>query len=249
MEKLNFKRACLLRFLHKFIYDLLLLLALLVFGYLYFKGDTYKDLWVNLLASLLVIFVINYLVRRSESQKSQRSIEHAKILICYVCEDLMMRLRPPLNWRERVNADDSWKDYLARVISSRKLEENVETIIDRYHFLLERDLLNDLSDIVFAMKHFDWSLISSKERQFHVHRMIAATVNSSSAVGKALDIVKKYSLLKARALKQYGDKPNDRALKEDLEPFFCHYERIKEDSIQFRDAMIEKLKATENPSK
>lgn len=108
-----------------------------------------------------------------------------------------MRLCTPMGWRDRVKSkDEFWWDYLGRVLSAKGFIERIETILDRYHYLIEKDLLNDLLDIIFIMNHFSWSLISTKEKHFLNGRMVDVTISSLSAIQKALTIIKDHKLLK-----------------------------------------------------
>lgn len=58
----------------KFKFTYLLVILLIIFGLLYFRDFSYRDLWANLFASLTIILAIDQIVKRAEMQKSQRSI-------------------------------------------------------------------------------------------------------------------------------------------------------------------------------
>lgn len=165
-----------------------------------------------------------------------------------------MCLCAPTNWQVRVKSkDELWRDYLGRVLSARGFIERIEEILDRYHYLIEKDLLNDLSDLIFIMNHFSWSLISTKEEHFLDGRMVDVTINSSDAIGKALTIMKDHRLLKYSgwsvgmkkdkpSIFHYGEALDDKT----LNILINFYEQIYNDSVQFRDAFV-KITKQEKP--
>jgi len=161
-RKINF----LLRITNKATY--LLLILLVVFGVFYFVGTqfkldstvnswlrTYTDIWANLFASMIVIIGVERIVSYMHFEKNKPSVAYVKERVTQSLIDLMMSMRIPDNWREKMRENGSWTDFFTEFLNSKdKALQNLERIIDNYSFILEPELRNDLFSIVHILRDF-----------------------------------------------------------------------------------------------
>ena len=160
------KISFLLRITNKGTYLLLILLC--IFGVFYFIGtqlkhdatvnswlSTYTDLWANLFASMIVIIGVERIVSYMHFEKNKPSVAYVKERVTQSLIDMMISMRIPDNWRERMHENDSWTDFFAEFLNSKdKALQKLERIIDSYSFILESELRNDLFSIVHILRDF-----------------------------------------------------------------------------------------------
>jgi hypothetical protein len=228
--------------------SILLLLLLVLFGSLYFGCSTYKDLWANLFAAVITVLLIDRIVERSEIQRNERSIRYAKGHAANVCTQLMWRLRPPRDWKERIKQENpEWKDYF-QTISILRTEsmDRIERFLGSYSNLVDSKFRNDLFDILNLLNSGSWNTpylnIENKTDMiclgFLIHDIVAI-------INLSLKMVKKHELLRYMGLglrwkegePDTIDEPGigDIGIKQNISDF----ENWLRESIEFRDKILE----------
>lgn len=155
-------------------YSNALVFLLLAFGALYIievgLGITFlKDLWVNLVAALVVVLVIDKIVEKSKLRRTEQSIFYAKQRIFGVLSDLVLAMRPPDNWQERLeDKKDTWSDFYERIWKSKEEAlHTLEALIDSYYHLIGERLTNDVLEMIDILSGSDWTTMDPNWLKAH----------------------------------------------------------------------------------
>ena len=113
----------------KFQLNYLLWLALVVLGILYGYGTIYSnspinelnDLWANLFASLIVILVLEYIVKKSRDEEIKPTESYVKKKLAHTLTDLIMYVAPDSDWKNLLEATLDWRDYFPLFPDMRKM--------------------------------------------------------------------------------------------------------------------------------
>ncbi len=152
----------------KFKWTYVLVFLLCLFGTLYFIGTfletqfkfvqawitPFADLWANLFASMIVVVIFERIIYRSKIEKNEQSITYVKGRIFGVLIDLMGTGMAPRNWKGKLeNPKFNWSKYVNDLCNSRKqVLQELENIVDRYSYLLEPEIMNDVFVLVSVLR-------------------------------------------------------------------------------------------------
>jgi len=245
------KISFLLRITNKGTYLLLILLC--VFGVFYFVGtqlkldasasswlSTYTDLWANLFASMIVIIGVERIVSYMHFEKNKPSVSYVKERVTQSLIDLMISMRIPDNWRDKMRENGSWTDFLTEFLNSKdKTLQELERIIDNYSFILEPELRNDLFSIVHIMREYRLYPESPQEKLWN--DLIDSANLSLVLVSRTKEIMQRHKLASHVGTEinfKSGEMPKVNWGK--LEVFNSHskhvsYDEWIKDTIAFRD--------------
>lgn len=253
--------------LMRFRFNYLLWLLLPVFGSLYAYGTfaevvhetvfPTKDIWGELFASMIVVLLIDRIIRRTELQKSERPIRYVKARIAHTCSNLAIYLKPPSDWQIRLNNDKlDWNDYFKRVlINKTQSQDELDTILYKYSYLIEPELRNDIFDIISLLNSWTWlaleeptrSLEDDLWRLYNYANLVSALISESTETIKSHKLLE--NVISSIAFKE-GEKPKLESrisLRASLtESQYLNYETALKEAINLRDACHKKmLKHTE----
>jgi len=234
----------------------LLWVLLLVFGSLYAYGTMdeivhetifpLKDLLGNLFASVIAVLLIDRIVRRTELQKSERSTRYVKGRITGTCSNLAIHLSPPSDWQVRLNTDKlDWNGYFKRVLGSRKQAlAELDMVLDKYGYLIEPELRNDVFDIVGLLSSWTWLALQEPTRslQDDLWRLYNYANLTSALISESIKIIKSHKLLRDAYSSISFKKGEPPRLEPDTHPVFLEerqyldYEALLKEAINLRDA-------------
>lgn len=249
-------------FLMELRFSFVLWILLFVFGSFYAYG-TYieitnatffltKDLWGNLFASMIVVLLIDKIVRRTELQKSERSIRYVKGRIVHTFSNLAIHLRPPSNWQERLNSETLDLDnYYRKILGIRRQAlSELDVISDKYVYLIEPKLRNDVFDIMSLLDSWTWVALQEPTRCLadDLWRLYNFSSLTSAIISKSADTIKRHKLLEYTGVSMIfkkGEPPKYEYLSKTdslLESQYQNYEKSLKEAINLRDASHEKMR-------
>lgn len=220
----------------------------------------FRDLWGSLFASMIAVLLIDRMVRRTELEKSKESIRFVKAKIAIECHKLIKNLKPPADWKKRIeNRDSSWDDCLKRVWDTRvHSTAEFERLLDNYSHLMNRELENDIALLTsllydpdlapFDLTQYQKSDDLIKYPKSELLGVVWVANVVSAVISNSIRIVRKYELL--QSIVRYKTIPKgktptitlgDRG--EDHE-FFAKvqdYESALAETIEFKDKCAERL--------
>jgi len=190
-------------------FNYLLWSLLLVFGSLFTYGTLdeivhkivfpTKDLWGNLFASMIVVLLVDKIIRRTELQKSERSMSYVKGRIANTCSNLTIYLRPPSNWQILLKSDKfDWKDYFHRVLTYKKRAQvELDVILDKYNYLIEPELRNAVFDIIGLLNSWTWLALEEPTTclEDDLWRLNNSAILTSALISESTETIKAHKLL------------------------------------------------------
>lgn len=230
----------------RFNFSHLLLLILVVFGSFYLFEPNYKDLWANLFATLIAVILIDRIVDKLKLQKSERSIRYIKGVTARIYANLMLRMRPPENWRGLLDKKSfDWSAYCNRIWTSRKEAlDKLETLLDRHSHLMEAELRNDIFDMISLLEATLWFLTEQDEvPTADLFQLVHIATLPVAAIDESLKSLKRHKLLRHTGLSMgwtKGEPPRiQRGLPSPMGPpaRYKNYEKWLNESIEFRDKL------------
>lgn len=117
------------------------------------------DLVTNLLASLLVVIVIDRVINRWKMQKTERSRNYVRRRIAGSLTDLIWSMMPPQDWKTKLEEGvTTWNDYIDRVWSVKSdALQTLETMLHRHSYLIDLELVDGIFNIVEMLSSdIDW---------------------------------------------------------------------------------------------
>lgn len=247
------------------IYVLWILLP--VFGILYSIGTFFEsfnneiiqsmikpftDLWANLFASMIVVLLVDKIIRRTELQKSERSMRYVKGRIANTCSNLAMHMRPPSNWQILLKRDKfDWKDYFHRVLNYKKRAQvELDVILDKYISLIEPELRNDVFDILGLLSSWTWLALEEPTRclEDDLWRLNNYAILTSALIIESTETMKAHKLLEnvgPSIIFQKGEPSKlefPSRLEIRVENQYLNYETSLKEAINLRDACNEKIR-------
>jgi hypothetical protein len=188
-------------------FTFLLLTLLVMFGIFYFLGSsveifvisTYKDLWANLLASMVVIIFVERLTAAIKLRKDRASQTYVKEQI-RIALFWLQTLGAPRDWQNKIDKpyifkefSKEWRDFLEIVQTLwDKTLHDLEDIVVKFSNDLDQDLRNDLFTYM--------SLLSYMELQTRgvvgLHDLEHVVGLLVVAISKAEEITEKHNLFK-----------------------------------------------------
>ena len=227
----------------------LLWILLFIFGIFYFAGtlieiswfSPFTDLWANLFASLIVLLVIEHIVRQSRLEGIEPSKRYITGKILQIITELMHYVKPPSDWKTRLESGSEWTDYFEKLVGVRKeaLEELQKILINPAPVLDDR-LRNYVTSIVETLTTFSWKIIEIN-RGKDIWGLCEAASISATVISQSIDMIKQNDLLKNRGRVSRGNEgkaPKIEVLKNgciNKEYQYSLYEKWLNLSIEFRD--------------
>lgn len=230
-----------------------LVLLCIVFGTLYFVWSEFRDLTANLLAALIAVLFIDWIVERSKLQKTERSVNYIKRRITSVYLDLIWRMRPPKDWGERLKKKNSnWDDYYGKVWSLKEdALHSLETLLDRYHHLLDAELTNDVLEMVGLLNHpTTWMMADPNVARALIEKKDADLYSVASSVTnvvfQSINTIKRHKLVEDSEHRvitsRRGEPPKMRREKLTYasastlkKRHYAFFEQLLKECIRFRD--------------
>lgn len=245
----------------RFRFNYLLWLLLLVFGLLYVYGTASEivhgtvfpstGLWGSLFASMIAVLLIDKVVRKTELQKSERSTRYVNGRIASTCEHLVTYLKPPSDWQERLNSEKlDFDDYFERVLSFRRQAlGELDIILDRYSYLIETELRNDLFDIIALLSQWTWLALEEPTRCLAdvLWNLCSFTNLTSALINESIETIRSHKLFERGFLSVSSKKGEPPKLEYShilpqniIEKRYLNYEAFLKEAVDFRDACYEK---------
>lgn len=247
---------------------LTLLISLCVFfGVLYsvlykfYYEVGFRDLVANLLASFITILVIERIVEWWRSQRIEPSITVVKRQILDTYWNLLRYMRPPSNWRERLqDKNANWDDYYETAWNVKEDALNsLLKIWESFHDLIGDKMKNDVIAIMNLLDDpYTWVNIDPHRPSLRIHVHLAACdvakviteVKNTICNHNLLEIYKYQKLTTSRE----GEAPITTVVestdaKRTIEYFRSELERILEEAIAFRDESWNSLRLREKDKK
>ncbi len=202
-----------------------------------------RDLWANLFAAVIVVLGIDRIVKQTELQKSERSIRYVRGKVGKILSSLIMQMRAPSKWQERLSKSDSnWDDYYKRILKSRvEALEKLEGVLDSHSYLLDADLRNEMFSMDGLLGSWTWLSIE-QNHQKDLWTLCDTASLVVAIMGLAKKAVKHHKLLKSIGYSMSWQKGKPPVLElgvsgivEDTQYQF--YEEWLKDAIEFRDAV------------
>jgi len=209
-----------------------------------------KGLWDSLFVSIIAVLLIDRIVRRTELQKSERSIRYVRGRIAHTCSKLAIYSKPPSDWEERLKGDDlTWNHYFSSVSCLRTQALNeLDTILDKYGYLIESDLRNDVFDIVNLLNSLTWSALQEPTRSIEdeLWRLYNYANMTSAVMSKSTETIKSHRLLESAGISTSFKKGEPPKIKRGVvisqrmrEYQIKDHERFLKEAINLRDACHE----------
>lgn len=159
----------------------------------------FKDLWANLLASMVVILIIERIVKKSRLEKNRQSVSFIRGRIARTLENLITSVKAPNDWKKNLdNPQFNWDSYYDGLIASRDVAlEEFENIVDRYSYLLdsEPELINDMICFVSSLREFFDSRIRFPLPLWREWHFVHASQFAILFISESIKILQKYKLL------------------------------------------------------
>jgi len=228
----------------------------IIFGALYLREGTYRDLWANLLAAVIAVLLIDFLIiRQSEFRESKRSRNYARLSVFHACLGVLRQMDAPRSWKEDLEkCDRQWYErYKQRILTARQMAiDRFERILERYSYLLDTELQNDIFDVLTVMGTFydviemfsDFDERTKYDSLFNMANLAAASLNQST------NIIRTHRLLESSSFAlsyRQGEPPK---LTHDTVKLsksnISNFEAIVENAVKFKDRCQEKFWETQS---
>ncbi|MDH5595267.1 MAG: hypothetical protein OEY40_00935 [Candidatus Bathyarchaeota archaeon] len=206
-------------------------------------------LTVSIPLSLLSAYLWRRIDKKLALQKTERSINYVKGRITGVYADLIWRMRPPKDWEKRFKRTNSnWDDFYEDIWNVKENAlSSLETILDRYHYLIDAELTNDVLEMVDLLRDSVWIIANPSILRKRAMTDLSNTANQISViVTQAINTIKSHKLLYYSVFRvarwSEGEPPKiERYLGKIVdveamtESHYLSYEKTLEESIKFRD--------------
>lgn len=240
-------------------WDYVLLVLLCIFGTFYVIGTFFgnfnneivsvigssTDLWANLFASMIAIVFIGKVIKRASLEKNQQSITFVRGRVASILENLITSVKVPSDWKNKL-ADPKfiWEDYYKKLHDSRNISlKELETILDRYNYLLDSELMNDIFGIVNVLRsYYDYHFKFPARGYWN---LVDAAQFSGLFISESKKILEKYNLLKDMGTNisfEKGEPPqiSSGRIGTSEQQVYNYYSALLEETILFRDECREK---------
>ena len=220
------------------------------------------DLSTNLISEsvffAITILVLNKILERQKLQKSRRSIEYARNKILRICGDLIWGLSPSLDWETTLLKTSDYVDFFKETIHSKEEgRKRLEDTIDKYHYLIDSELRNDIFDLKVFLEMSSYLEIVVDRTDISDRDKLSLLRDFSSQnpvlIGQAIKVIKKHNLIagEVRSVEYSpGELPKVEVkriydVEKHKELSYQGYERLLQESIKIRDKIdILYLKST-----
>lgn len=234
-----------------FRYVLILLCVIFsaLYASFYFYGIEVRDLIANIIAALVTVLFIDWIVRKSELQKREHSINYVKRRITSVYTDLIWRMQPPKDWQERIAKKGSnWDDYYHKVWNTKENAlHTLETLLDRYYDLISAiELTDDILEMVAILDDpIRWMMADPnttlKRGPLTLHTISGDVTN---VISQSINMIKRHRSLhdSTHLVITYGEGEPPQMKRQRVADVDAHikrhysfFDRILDESIKFRD--------------
>lgn len=239
----------------------------LAFFFLYWFDPTIlarslKDLWANLLASVIAALLIDTIIEFAGSERRKKSRDYVKSKLYRMCTDLVSGMAPtiqpldgwqsPWDWesaiRHEYNSKD-WDWYFEHIsISRAKALNQIRDIADNQQDSLEDELRGNLMVLLDSLENRDWDSWSEDKREdiwkLKYMAELAARTSENS-----------FRLLKEHGLLAYQPAPFQEGFKrrkidkKQLNRDLTAWKDSLNQSVRFKDAVEEKAMAYKHLTK
>jgi hypothetical protein len=142
----------------------------IIFLFLYLCDLTFRDLWANLFASVVVVIFIDNIVTHIELEKNKVARKIIELELCSACGNLLYGMSPKLDrydssqfdwkWETTLKgeyAEKDWADYYNQIRKIRETTlEEFRQISDKRDYL-SPELQNDVFNLISKLKNYRWS--------------------------------------------------------------------------------------------
>jgi hypothetical protein len=212
-----------------------------------------KDLWANLLASVIAVLLIDKVIELSKRERQEKSRDYVKSKLYGTCTFLMYGFSPMVSrfdwgyftwsWEEYIKRDyngEDWAWYFEHVIKSRDRALKELRYIAEYQLApLEEELRGDLMTLLHSLENRDWNIwIQTEKKQVWKLMNMAELAAKSSEI--SFKLLKEYNLLAYEPKFSQEDFSKHKIDKQALK----RVEDVLSQTLRFKDAILSKLNLT-----
>jgi hypothetical protein len=214
-------------------------------------GRNLKDLWANLLASVIAVLLIDNIINLTNREKQSKSIDYVKSKLFKVCSSLLSGLAPAasmydwgyITWtwesliKKEYNKED-WAYYFERIAEAiPKALSQLRYIADNQQDLLEDELRGDLLVLLDSLENKDWGMWISRLKREDIWKLKNLSELAATTSQISFKLLTEYDLLEHM---QTSYEKRSAIYKVDKKQAKQDYERLLSQSLRFKDAILGK---------